>query len=145
MTNDTTLFINGQPHSSQGVTSSGIGTPSAEQSELDTLMMAKDDHGNLRFTTDPEYRDAIHERTRQLTAVIKHNQGLESEEPMALYDDRDPMTKVLDNEEMLDFLEAKDRYGHNRMSSDPEYRQAVYDYFQRKYPDSAEGYHEVIG
>ena len=60
-------------------------------------------------------------------------------------DDRDPMTKFIDNEEMLDFLEAKDRYGRQRMGSDPEYRQAVYDYFQRKYPDLAEDYHEVIG
>ena len=143
MSND--LFINGEPVESTGVTSSGIGKVSDEKSELDSLMMAKDEQGNLRFTTDPSYRHAIQERAKQLTSAIQQELNLSYEEPLALHDDRDAMTKVLDNEEMLDFLDAKDRYGHNRMSSDPEYRQAVYDYFQRKYPDAAEDYYEVIG
>ena len=138
------LFINGEPAESKGVTSSGIGTVSQEQSELDSLMMEKDEQGNLRFTTDPSYRHAMQQRAEELTATIKREQNLSDEQPLAMIDDRDPMTKVIDNDEMLDFLEATDRYGRNRMSSDPDYRASVYAYFERKHPESAEDYHEVI-
>ena len=99
MSND--LFINGEPVESTGVTSSGIGKVSDEKSELDSLMMAKDEQGNLRFTTDPSYRHAIQERAKQLTSAIQQELNLSYEEPLALHDDRDAMTKVLDNEEML--------------------------------------------
>lgn len=145
MTNENpTLFIDGQPATESNTSLGRFGKPSAEQAELDSLMNATDENGNLRFTVDPEYRAAIKERSHQLTTAINYSKGLHHEEPQQLYDHRDPMTKFIDNEEMIEFLEAKDTWGNQRMSADPNYRQAVYDYFLRKYPDLAEDYHEVI-
>jgi dsDNA-specific endonuclease/ATPase MutS2 len=141
-----TLFINGEPAGPETNRNSQIGKVSDAQAELDSLMNATDASGNLRFTVDPQYRESIQERSKALITAINYEQGYEApKDDERIYDDRDPMTKVLDNEDMVDFLEAKDRYGRQRMAVDPDFRQSVYDYFLRKYPDMAADHNEVIG
>jgi len=140
-----TLFINGEPADPSKHPHPRIGRVSDAQAELDILMNAVDEKGRLRFTVDPQYRESIQERSRALIAEINHQKNIYDDvEDEGINDYRDPMTKVLDNEEMLDFLEAKVRYGRQRMAADPDFRQAVYDYFLRKYPDMASDYSEVI-
>ena len=39
---------------------------------------------------------------------------------------------------------ATDDKGNLRFTVDPDYRKAVYEYFERKYPDAAKSYVEII-
>jgi len=138
------LFINGEPATDDTAPNRKYYKPSAEESEIQRLYSATDDKGNLRFTVDPEYREQIANRLNELQPVVNQQQGLEPTEPETLVDYRSSMERVLDQEEIEEFLNATDRYGNQRMSVDPDFRKAVYEYFERKYPDAAKPYVEII-